>query len=268
MSTIFNISDKIKLTNIPEPDLDYTALKSYATTQGYSLPSNSQQIIQEQLIKDLKTAGVWDKLDLLYVFATDGDNDFATLNWKAPSSFQTTKVNSPTFTADSGFTGDGLSSYLDTNFTISTDATNYSQNNASTFVYINNDLSQSDSAPYGIRVDANSIRNQLRVRNADYRPAINDIRPIISADYRSNNWHHQKRTASTGFTTYLDSTSFTNTIASLNPSGLNDSMHLLSINLVSQTLFYSSGTIKVFGLGEALDNTDLKDAIDTYLSAL
>ena len=252
----------------PTVDADYQAVLDRSTALGYTAPSAAQQTLQNTLVTDLKTAGVWDKLDVFYVFATDGDSDYATLNWKAPSSHQTTKVNSPTFTADSGFTGDGSSSYLDTNFTISTDATNYSQNNASTFVYINNDLSQSDSAPYGIRVDANSIRSQLRVRNADYRPAINDIRPIISADYRSNNWHHQKRTASTGFTTYLDSTSFTNTIASLNPSGLNDSMHLLSINLVSQTLFYSSGTIKVFGLGEALDNTDLKDAIDTYLTAL
>jgi len=249
-------------------DADYQAVLDRASTLGYTAPSSAQQTLQNTLVEDLKTAGVWSKLDVFYVFATDGDSDFATLNWKAPSSYQTTKVNSPTFTTDSGFSGDGSSSYLDTNFTISTDAVNYAQNNASTFVYINNDLSQSDSAPYGIRVDANAIRNQLRIRSADYRPAINDSRPITSADYRGNNWHHQKRTASTGFTTYLDSTSFTNTIGSANPSGLNDSMYLLSINLVTLTLYYSKGTIKIFGLGEALDNTDLKDAIDTYLTAI
>lgn len=275
MSTIFNISDKIKLTNIPEPDLDYTALKSYATTQGYSLPSNSQQIIQQQLIKDLKTAGVWDKLDLLYVFATDGDSNFATLNWKAPSSHQVTKVSSPTFTADSGFSGDGSTAYLDTNFSIANDATNYTQNNASTFTYFVSDLSQTDFVAYGARndVDLNKVRNQLRMRSTDYRPAINDDRPIIGADYRSNNWHHQKRTTSTGFTTFLDSTSFTNTISSKDISDLDFSMRLLTLHFKTtggtSNLFASAeGTMKVFGLGEALDNTDLKAAIDTYLTSL
>jgi len=134
MSTYLNISDKIKLNSFT-PDPDYAALTSYAITQGYSLPSASQQTLQEQLVTDLKTAGVWDKLDVFYVFATDGDSDYATLNWKAPSSHQVTKVNSPTFTADIGFRGNASSSYLNTNYTPSTDAINYQLNNASIFMY-------------------------------------------------------------------------------------------------------------------------------------
>ena len=252
-------------------DSDYQAVLDYATTQGYTLPSSGQQTLQNQLVLDLKSGGIWSKLDTFGVFATDGDSDFALIDWINLTDM--TAVNSPTFTIDSGFNGDGASSYIDTNFTISTDAVNYTQNNASTFAYIDVDFSDTDNGIYGARVEVTtSNRNQLRIRDVDYRPAINDVRPIISADYRSNNWHHQKRTTSTDFTTYLDSTSFTNNISSVDPSFLNISMNLLAINFLNtsgpQKLYYSSSTIKIFGLGEALDNTDLQSAINSYITSI
>jgi hypothetical protein len=52
-------------------DSDYQAVLNYATTQGYTLPSASQQIIQNQLVIDLKAGGIWNKLDVLYIFAND-----------------------------------------------------------------------------------------------------------------------------------------------------------------------------------------------------
>jgi len=249
-------SDVKFLLDNPAPstyDADYQAVLDRSTALGYTAPSPAQQTLQNTLVTDLKTAGVWDKLDVFYVFATDGDSNFATLNWKAPSSHQVTKVSSPTFTADSGFSGDGSTAYLDTNFSIANDATNYTQNNASAFTYFVSDLSQTDFVAYGARndVDPNKVRNQLRMRSTDYRPAINDDRPIIAADYRS----------------------ITNTISSKDISDLDFSMRLLTLHFKTtggtSNLFASAeGTMKVFGLGEALDNTDLKDAIDTYISAL
>ena len=97
-------------------DTDYQAILDQASSLGYAVPSSGQQTLQNTLVTDLKEAGVWDKLDLFYVFATDGDSDYATLNWKTPASFQATKVSSPTFTSNQGFQGDGVGSYLDTNF--------------------------------------------------------------------------------------------------------------------------------------------------------
>ena len=117
-------------------DADYQAVLDRGTTLGYTLPSSGQQTNQNALVLALKSAGVWTKLDTFYVFATDGDSDFATLNWIAPSSFQCTKVNAPTFTTDQGFTGDQSSSYLDSNYTPSTDATNMTLNSTSAGVWI------------------------------------------------------------------------------------------------------------------------------------
>jgi hypothetical protein len=128
-------------------DADYQAVLDRASTLGYTAPSAAQQTLQNTLVEDLKTAGVWSKLDAFYLFATDGDSDYATLNFVAPSSFQATKTNSPTFTADEGFTGDGVSAYLDTNLNASTDTTNYTQDDASFGVYAWNNIGATGEYP-------------------------------------------------------------------------------------------------------------------------
>jgi hypothetical protein len=114
-------------------DPDYEAIISYATTQGYTLPSINQRSLQQQLLIDLKDAGIWSKLDTFAVFATDGDSDFALIDWKRL--IQYTAVNSPTFTTNQGFTSNGTSSYILSNFFPLTSSVNYALNNNSFGVY-------------------------------------------------------------------------------------------------------------------------------------
>ena len=115
-------------------DADYQAVLDYATTQGYTLPSTSQQTLQNQLVVDLKAAGVWSKLDTFAVFATDGDSDFALIDWINLSQY--TAVNSPTFTTNEGFTGNGTSSYLDLNYDPTVDGVNYTIDDAAWGQYV------------------------------------------------------------------------------------------------------------------------------------
>ena len=117
-------------------ETEYQAIMDRATALGYSLPSASVQGYGNTLVAALKTASLWEHLDVFYVFATDGDSDFATLNWKSPSNNQATKVSSPTFTTDQGFKGDGVAANLDLNFDPSTDATNFERNDNSHGGYI------------------------------------------------------------------------------------------------------------------------------------
>lgn len=117
-------------------DPDYQAVLTYATTQGYTLPSLAQRALQSQLIQTLKTGSVWNNLDLFYLFATNGDSNFATLNWKNPSLYKATAVNSPTFTSNIGFTGNGVNAYLNTNWN-PTLGVNFTQDSASHGVYTN-----------------------------------------------------------------------------------------------------------------------------------
>ena len=66
------------------------------------------------LIKTLKTAGIWSKLDAFYVMAA-ADSQAARQNWVADQ-YNLTAVSSPVFTTDRGYQGDAASSYLETNF--------------------------------------------------------------------------------------------------------------------------------------------------------
>jgi hypothetical protein len=115
---------------------EYTALLNQATSLGYSTPSSTQRIQQDILISNLKSDGLWDKLDLLYILATDGSSQFSTLNWINPNANQLNLVNSPTFTPNLGFSGNGSSAYLDPGWNI-TLATKASQNSISHGVLTN-----------------------------------------------------------------------------------------------------------------------------------
>jgi hypothetical protein len=115
-------------------DADYQAVLNYATSQGYTLPSSGQQVLQNQLVVDLKNGGIWAKLDSLRVYATDGDSDFALIDWKRL--VMCTAVNSPTFTTNVGYRGNGTSAYINSNYNPSLHAVNLSLNSASIFAYI------------------------------------------------------------------------------------------------------------------------------------
>jgi hypothetical protein len=106
---------------------EYQAVLDRATVLGYTLPSASVQVKQNTLVSALKADSVWSQLDVFYVFANDGSAEFATLNWKEPSSFQATLVNSPTFSLK-GFRGNGTSSYINSNFNPAVSGVNMLQN--------------------------------------------------------------------------------------------------------------------------------------------
>jgi hypothetical protein len=117
-------------------DSDYQAVIRYAQTLGYVVPTPGQRHRQNQLIKSFKMTGIWAKLDLFYLFANNGSKEFATLNWKSPSLYQATLVNSPVFTTNQGIAGDGVAAYVDTNCNPATQGVNYTQDNAGRFAWV------------------------------------------------------------------------------------------------------------------------------------
>lgn len=98
-------------------------------------PTPARKILIAALIADLKTAGSWALMDCFYVTAA-ADSQAATINWKNPGNFTLVPTNSPAFVADRGFTGDGATSYLSTQFNPVAAAGNYSLNNSSYGVFI------------------------------------------------------------------------------------------------------------------------------------
>jgi hypothetical protein len=257
----------LKVLNPIKPpvfDEDYQAVLDYATTQGYTAPSAAQQTLQNTLVEDLKTTGVWDKLDVFYVFATDGDSDYATLNWKTPSSHQVTKVNSPTFTVDSGFAGNGTSSYLDTNFDPSVSGVNYTLNDASisiwnnTFV-ANNFITGVPSDTYNcMRMAASSIHQRINMGTSD------SFTPVVDFSDSSKKLRQLNRTSSTNVTAFIDTTSTTHTANST--AIVQENQTILRASFIG----YSSTEVAFFGMGASLvsENADFYNALNTYKSAL
>jgi len=99
-------------------------------------PQGNRAFLISDTIRRLKAADIWAKLDVLWMLAAH-DAQAGRLNWKAPASFALTAVNSPTFTADRGYQGDGSTSYLNTGWNPATNGVNYTLNSACTGVYHN-----------------------------------------------------------------------------------------------------------------------------------
>lgn len=115
----------------------YTIVNAETTTLLAAMsvqPDVRRTIIIDTFIGALIAAGVWTKIDVMWVLAAH-DEQAGRLNWKSPGTFTLTAVNSPTFTTDRGFAGNGSTSYLDTGWDRSTNAVQLTQNNAHASVY-------------------------------------------------------------------------------------------------------------------------------------
>lgn len=77
-------------------------------------PAAARAAAYDRLIRDLIAAGVWSRLDALYVLAAH-DAQAARLNWRA-AAFDATVVGTMIFTAQRGYQGDGSTGYLSTGF--------------------------------------------------------------------------------------------------------------------------------------------------------
>jgi hypothetical protein len=78
-------------------------------------PTDERKVTIDTMVKALVAAGVWDVLDVLHVYAA-ADAQASRINWVDPGTYDGTSTAMPTFTADEGYTGNGTSSYVDSNF--------------------------------------------------------------------------------------------------------------------------------------------------------
>lgn len=118
-------------------DDDYQAILNYATANTITKPSTAIQDIQNQLVIDLKTAGIWSKLDVLHIFTNDGNDNFSYINWINPNLYYVTENN--------------------TGYNPSTDAINYTLNEASFGYKRNNNVASWGTDAYVMRSGIDGI---------------------------------------------------------------------------------------------------------------
>lgn len=118
----------------------------------------------------LKAENLWGALDMLQAYAAV-DTGVAGVDWKNPSRVATA-VNAPTFTAYRGYKGNGSSSYVDTNYNLTTDGVAYTLNNASLGIFqldttVGNNI-------YGARDGVNDTLINTRSAGGNFNSRIND----------------------------------------------------------------------------------------------
>jgi hypothetical protein len=140
----------------PEPET--IALRTAMSVK----PTGPRLGLYNELIHDLKIAGVWAKLDALYLLAAH-DAQAARLNIRDPGSFDLTAVSSPTFTTDRGYAGDGSTSYLDPDFVPSVALGQFAQDSCHLGVWSRTD-SAANVVDIGGRFDGSTRQSFIQIR--------------------------------------------------------------------------------------------------------
>jgi hypothetical protein len=250
-------------SSIGQFDEDYQAVLDYATTQvpPYTLPSLSQQVLQNQLVIDLKDAGIWSKLETFGVFATDGNSDFALIDWIRLTDY--TAFNSPTFTTNEGFQGNGTSSYIDLNYETDTDWVNVSQDNVCVFANNLVDVAPLQNAVVGsssayvtlnLKNQSNNFSTRVHSGTLGAIPSLGAVGRLYTSRNNSSNYDLY-------FNGNFEGTALTTS-----------SLVTANLFLFNQlnVAFYTTKT-SYLGYGAYLDSTeigDLDNALDTYLTSL
>ena len=237
---------------------EYMSILTEATTQGYTLPSADQQVKQNLFIQTLKSNGVWDKSDLILVPANNGSKEFACINWKNPSGVKATLVNSPTWTSNAGFTGNGTSSYILTGY--NPDGTkNYKNNDASRYMYVR--TATTNKVLDG--VEANTTNGLTTFISTFQRINQSGNNLSFSMDYNGVGMKSIHRTSSTNVNCYNDNILSGGTATSLGLSG-SEQVILRSAS------GYGTAQISFYLMGSSLvsENSSLVTAFSTYLNSL
>lgn len=239
---------------------EYMSILAEATTQGYALPSAGQQIKQNALLSTLINSGIYAKLDTLFVLANDGSKEYACINWKNPTGTKATLISSPTFISNVGFSSNGTTSYIDTNFNASTQGVNFTNNSAGEFAY-------QVGAAFGPLFGTSTGPGDgiLMSDTTGQRLNMSGTNLLSSADMGGNGFKLINRTSATNVELFNETTQLSRTTTV--SSRINSSRRILN---AQGNFLQSSGKVSIYGNGGNLtsDALTLRTAIITYLNSL
>jgi hypothetical protein len=226
-------------------------------------PDAPRKALINTLIVALKTAGIWTKLDVLYLTAAH-DAQAARLNWVS-SSYSLVAYSSPTFLVDRHYVGDGAASYLDTEYQPGVSAGSKALQDDNHFgVWIRNNVN-------GTGIDCGSTNHTINSNNSGNVSARNMAATSDTVATNGTSVGHtvHSRSAAATYSRYKDGSSLGDaTRTSAAPGAL--SAFLCCRNSGSASAF-STRQIAAMHLGSGLTASEvssLRTALNTYLTAL
>lgn len=228
-------------------------------------PSPARKVLINQTIAALIGAGVWTKLDVLQIYAADAQAN-ALLNWIS-SSYNASVVNSPTFTADRGFTAvSGTSSYVASGYTPSS-GPKWGQNDHTFGRWM-----RTGSGPgmdFGAYETA-TLKSATIFSNATGQYIVGDsgVAQNVLADPLGS--VIANRTASGSFDIYKNGAFVTN-VSAVSRVGTTLEMFVGAYNFDGGAATYSPNQISAVWAGKALNSTEiaaLHAALQAYMTAV
>lgn len=261
---MYIINPHIRVT-LGSLDIDYQAVIDRAVALGYALPDTTNQTLQNQLVIDLKSAGIWAGFDVFYPFLTNVN--FAKINWKTPTSNLCTFPGAiPTFGA-TGFTGNGTTMYINTNFAPSS-GVNYTLNSAGHGCYIptNYQTYQKEYHTADNVSDLNVSYFRALAPPGHTNLSINAWPGnILTTNTNSIGFYHNKRTSATALEVLKDGTSLgTSSTTSTGRSGY--PFFILASNHAGTASAFNDRTISMFWAGAPMIGleTSFSTIINTF----
>lgn len=232
-------------------------------------PHADTAAIFNTMVETLVDGGVWDSLDIFPFFAVHTNDDGeALIDWIHPDS-TLTAVNSPTFTPYEGFTGDGSTSYINTNWNPSTDAQNYTLNDGLVTAYLRLNI----QSEYNIGSDDGTNRIDIKLRNTSnqYWARINTGGySNLAINAVGNGLALAMRTANNLTSGYLNTT-LKGTTSDASTEIPNLVIIILGVKRSTGTAYYGPQQISCAGMGASLSSakrTILFNAIETCMDSL
>lgn len=226
-----------------------------------SAPTDTRKQHINTLIGALKTSGVWSKLGNLYVLAAH-DSQAARINWVAPGTSDLTAVNSPTFTTDRGYAGDGATSYLTSGAVFRSP---YALNSAHIGTWSNTDVSENAGTIGVVRATSATTRLFPRTASDTLSARVNTTTANNIAVAASLGHSLVSRTGASDGAIYKNGSSI-GTIVAASTAVPTDFVSVCRADLV-----YATQRVAVAHAGSGLTGTEalaLYNALNTYLTAV
>lgn len=230
-------------------------------------PTTPRRALICNTVNSLKSAGLWDTYDAIYVAAA-ADSQAATVNWKQPGTYTLSLVSAPAFTADRGFAGNGSSSYMDSTFTASTAITpQFVQNSAHVSAW---SLTVGGAIAGSARIIGSAANTTNRVvfspRN-DATNAVGLINATASSVYTntlSDGFFNITRTSSTAVSIYR------NAVSAISASVASTGVPTSSIAFDRDSNGATNGTyqLAIMTIGSGHTQQNQTDAYTTFLNYL
>jgi hypothetical protein len=242
--------------------------------QKHSVKSSiNQSNYINELIAGMKVDGNWTKLDRLAILATEQQAQ-AKVYLNSPSSTAISEVNSPTFTAKRGFTGNGSSSYLNANYTPSS-GTKLLQDDACAGVYCRTN-SLATVTDLGSISASPTIRLYLQIRRTNTTDdwwisgmnANTDNSGVKITNTNSAGFHTIVRTVSTEFTSQRNGSSLgTSTVTSNGRPSV--TMYICALNNNGTAAGFSARQIAAALMGAgSINQSNLNTRITNYMTRI